>query len=166
MTSTALSPEAIAALPYRPCVGVMLINPGGLVFAAQRVDQDSAAWQMPQGGVDRDEDPQQAALRELQEETGIPPDQVEVLAQTDDWLAYDLPHELVPRVWKGRFRGQQQKWFLCRFLGDDSTIRLDTAHPEFTCWQWMAADDLLRAIVPFKRDIYARVIRTFRPWLS
>ncbi len=160
------SPAALAALPYRPCVGVMLINPAGLIFAGQRIDSAAPAWQMPQGGVDRGETPETAALRELEEEVGLPPAAVEVLDATPDWLRYDLPAELVPRVWGGRYRGQQQRWFLMRHLGPDSDIRIDTAHPEFSRWRWIAADEMLAAIVPFKRDIYARVIDRFRPWLA
>lgn len=160
-----MTPEQITALPYRPCVGVMLINRDGLVFAAQRRDNSAPAWQMPQGGIDAGEDPQAAALRELNEEISVPPEAVEVLAETDDWLAYDLPADLVPRVWGGRFRGQKQKWFLLRLRGADALIDLNTAHPEFSAWKWMRADDLLAAIVPFKRDIYAQVVAAFRPWL-
>lgn len=156
----------MAALPYRPCVGVALINREGLIFAGQRLDSDVPAWQMPQGGVDKGETPEAAALRELEEEIGVPPAAVEVLDATPGWLRYDLPADLVPRVWGGRFRGQEQRWFLMRFQGRDADIRIDTAHPEFSSWRWIAADDLLAAIVPFKRDIYARVIDRFRPWLA
>lgn len=161
-----MTPEQIAALPYRPCVGVMLINRAGLIFAGQRIDTQAPAWQMPQGGVDEGEDPRTAALRELEEEIGVPPDLVEVLAETPDWLCYDLPHEIVPRIWKGRFRGQKQRWFLMRFNGRDDQIRIDRPHPEFSCWRWIAADEMLDAIVPFKRAIYEQVIATFRPWLA
>ena len=164
--AAAPTPDALARLPYRPCVGVALINPAGLIFAGQRIDSDRPAWQMPQGGVDSGEEPQAAALRELTEETGIPPARVEVLDATPDWLRYDLPPELVPKVWGGRFRGQKQRWFLMRFLGADAEIRLDTEHPEFACWRWIGADEMLAAIVPFKREIYARVIDRFRPWLA
>ncbi len=161
-----MTSDVIATLPHRPCVGVMLINAQGLIFAAQRRDASAPAWQMPQGGIDEGEDPQDAALRELHEETGIGPDAVEVLAQTEDWLAYDLPAELVPQIWGGRFRGQKQRWFLLRFTGSDDLIDLDTATPEFSAWQWMTADDLLASIVPFKRKTYAEVVAAFRPWLA
>ena len=115
-------------LPYRPCAGVVLINAEGLIFAGQRIDTQGA-WQMPQGGIDEGEDPRQAALRELVEETGVSPDKVQVLAETPGWVYYDLPPELLGKVWKGRYGGQRQKWVLMRFLGQDADIRIDTDHP-------------------------------------
>ncbi|WP_209425797.1 RNA pyrophosphohydrolase [Pararhodobacter sp. SW119] len=160
-----MTPEAIAALPYRPCVGIMLINAQGEIFAGQRIDASAPAWQMPQGGIDPDEDPRQAALRELQEETGVEPALVEVLDQTPDWLRYDIPADLVPRIWGGHYRGQKQRWYLMRFLGRDDQIDLDGKHAEFSTWRWIDADTMLAAIVPFKRQIYAQVIAAFRPYL-
>jgi putative (di)nucleoside polyphosphate hydrolase len=158
--------KALAALPYRPCVGVMLINRSGLIFAAQRIDSPVSAWQMPQGGIDDGENPGLAALRELQEETSIPPALVAPLAETRDWQAYDLPAEMVPTIWGGKYRGQKQRWFLMRYLGQDAQIDLQTAHPEFSEWRWIDADTLLASIVPFKREIYAKVIAEFRDWLA
>lgn len=161
-----MTPEQIARLPYRPGVGVMLINGAGLIFAAQRLDTAAPAWQMPQGGVDAGEDPRAAALRELEEETGIAPALVQVVAETPGWLSYDLPADLVPRMWKGRFRGQQQKWYLMRYLGGDAQIDIHQAHPEFSEWRWIGADAMIEAIVPFKRDIYRQVVAAFRPHLT
>jgi putative (di)nucleoside polyphosphate hydrolase len=151
----------IEGLPYRPCVGVMLVNRDGRVFAGQRLDNPGPAWQMPQGGIDEGEDPRAAALRELAEETGIPASAAEVVAETPDWIPYDLPLELVPRMWQGRFRGQRQRWFLLRFLGDDSLIDIATADPEFRAWAWVDPAELVERIVPFKRATYAAVLEAF-----
>lgn len=161
-----MTPDEIAKLPYRPCVGVMLMNAGGGVFVGQRNDRFEDAWQMPQGGVDKGEDPRRAALRELREETGVTADLVEIVAETGDWLRYDLPHDIVPKIWKGRYRGQEQKWFLMRFLGRDAQIDIATDHPEFTRWKWQRPDRLLADIVPFKRAVYARVLEAFGGYLD
>lgn len=161
-----MTPEQIAALPYRPNVGIMLINPQGLIFAAQRLDSAVPAWQMPQGGVDEGEDPRHAALRELGEEIGVPPALVQVVDETPGWLTYDLPHDIVPKIWKGRFRGQRQKWFLLRYLGQDAQIDIEREHPEFSEWRWIDAASMIEAIVPFKRDIYRQVVAAFRPHLA
>jgi putative (di)nucleoside polyphosphate hydrolase len=157
---------AAAALPYRPCVGVVLVNRAGLVFAGRRIDSPSPAWQMPQGGIDAGETPKAAALRELREETGVTADRVELAGRTPGWLTYDLPPELLGKVWGGRFRGQRQKWFLFRFRGEDGDIRIDGTHPEFSEWAWKRADDLVAGIVPFKRKVYAQVVAAFRPHLA
>lgn len=156
-----MTPEEIEQLPYRPCVGVMVVNKDGMVFAGRRCDTPDA-WQMPQGGIDDGETPSDAALRELEEETSIARGRVALIAESADWIAYDLPHQLVPKIWKGRFRGQKQRWFLFRFTGHDDEIDLSTAHPEFNAWQWMEPDDLIRSIVPFKRATYTKVLAEFR----
>lgn len=153
-------------LPYRPAAAIMLLNAQNKVFVAQRIDNLAEAWQMPQGGLDEGEDPQAGALRELEEETGIPPHLVEILAKAPEELLYDLPPELVGKIWGGKYRGQAQHWFVARFLGRDEDIDLETAEPEFRAWKWADADQLVDMIVPFKRDLYARVVELFRPHLS
>lgn len=149
----------IEALPYRPCVGIMLFNDRGKVFIARRRDMVSEAWQMPQGGIDEGESPREAAFRELEEEIGTA--RAEVLAETEDWLEYDLPAELVPQLWSGRFRGQTQKWFAMRFTGDDRDIDIETDKPEFLAWKWTCVAALPDLIVPFKRALYAELVRRF-----
>lgn len=153
-----------STLPYRPCVGVVLMNRDGLVFAGERLDTPGA-WQMPQGGIDEGEEPLEAGMRELGEETGVLPGSVEFLAQSPDWLTYDLPPALVGKVWKGRYRGQRQRWLLFRFHGSDAEIRLDLPHPEFGAWAWMPPAEIVERIVPFKRDAYARVFAGFEDHL-
>lgn len=160
-----MTPEQIAKLPYRPCVGVMIANAAGEIFVGQRKDRYKDAWQMPQGGVDPGEDPRDAALREMWEETGITSDLVEVVAEMDGWLPYDLPHDIVPKIWKGRYRGQEQKWFLLRFNGQDEQVNIATDHPEFSAWRWQDPARLVEDIVPFKRDVYAQVLDAFRQHL-
>lgn len=150
----------VTSLPYRPCVGVMLINSDNKVFVGQRLDQIAEAWQMPQGGIDPGEEPEATAFRELREEIGT--DKAEIVAQSRDWLTYDLPADLVGRMWKGRYRGQRQKWFAMRFLGDDRDIDLATHEPEFMAWRWIEPDLLPEVIVPFKRDLYIRIVAEFR----
>ncbi|SFA85599.1 putative (di)nucleoside polyphosphate hydrolase [Poseidonocella pacifica] len=158
-----MTPEEIAKLPYRPCVGVMLANDRGEVFVGQRIDNPGPAWQMPQGGIDEGESPREAALRELGEETGLLPEHVEVEAETSGWVAYDLPHDLVPRIWKGRYRGQEQKWFLMRLRAAEKFVDINTPHPEFSEWKWLPADGLVEQIVPFKRAVYEAVLTEFGP---
>lgn len=152
-------------LPYRPCVGVLLANGDGLVFAGERIDTPGA-WQMPQGGIDKGETPRDAALRELHEETGVAPGLVTVEAETEGWVRYDLPPDLLGKVWKGRYRGQEQKWLLLRFHGTDADIDIATAHPEFSRWTWSTPGDLLDRIVPFKRPVYAEVLAEFAPRIA
>ena len=155
-------------LPYRPCVGVLVLNRAGLVFIGRRIEgpehvDATHAWQMPQGGIDKGEEPWPAALRELHEETNIR--SVERLGEIADWLQYDIPREIVGQAWKGKYRGQTQKWFAMRFTGDDSEI--DLAHPagalepEFSAWRWEPMQNIPSLVVPFKRAVYERVVREF-----
>ena len=148
-------------LPYRSNVGIMLINDEGHVFVGQRLDNNQNAWQMPQGGIDCDEDPQSAAYRELLEETGIEQENVRFLAKSSKWLVYDLPEDLIPKLWDGKYRGQKQKWFLFKFLGTNRDINISTEHPEFSNWKWMPKENLLEEIVPFKKSVYESVLREF-----
>jgi putative (di)nucleoside polyphosphate hydrolase len=150
---------------YRPAAGVMLLNREGKVFVGQRLDSTLEAWQMPQGGLDEEEDPADGALRELEEETGIAPHLVEIIARAPEELFYDLPDDLVGKLWKGRWRGQRQTWLLARFLGSDADIDLETSHPEFRAWKWAEPADLPAMIVPFKKELYEQVLAAFEPWL-
>ena len=163
MSDTVLGPSG---LPYRMGAGVVLINPDGLIFAGQRIDNPGPAWQMPQGGIDKGETPREAALRELTEETGVMPELVEVMAETPDWITYELPPEILGKIWKGKYGGQKQKWFALRFLGGDDSVQIQTEHPEFDRWQWMRASDLVEHIVPFKRALYVQVFKDFRDILA
>ena len=151
---------------YRPCVGVAVVNRDGLLLAGQRIDSDWNAWQLPQGGIDSDETPAEASLRELREETGILPDRVRKLARTDDWICYDLPRELIPKLWGGKYRGQKQLWFLYRFIGRNSDVNIRTRHPEFSDWGWFQIDELIEKIVPFKCHVYRHIKNEFRNFLA
>lgn len=153
------------SLPYRPAAGVVLLNREGKVFVAQRLDSTLEAWQMPQGGLDEGEDAETGALRELEEETSIPRDKVEIVARCPVELTYDLPDDLVGKLWKGKWRGQRQTWFLCRLTGTDADVNLDTEHPEFRAWKWADPAELPAMIVPFKKQLYEDVLEAFRDWL-
>jgi len=155
-------------LPYRPCVGVMLVNAAGHVFVGKRIDTRGAPeggdfWQMPQGGIDEGEELRAAGLRELAEETGVQEHHVTVLAQSREELLYDLPEELMGKLWKGKYRGQRQHWLLARFGGDDADVRLDAHDPaEFHDWKWLDPELLPEVIVPFKKRLYRAVLEEFR----
>jgi putative (di)nucleoside polyphosphate hydrolase len=162
-------------LPYRPCVGAMVLNANGLVWVGHRLAQPGGEmatshqrWQMPQGGIDADEEPLEAVRRELFEETGM--ESLKLLAEAPDWINYDLPPELVGVVWKGKYRGQTQKWFAFRFHGDESEIRINPPpgghSPEFDRWSWRKMDELTGLIVPFKRKVYEDVVGAFRHLVS
>ncbi|HYE00197.1 MAG TPA: RNA pyrophosphohydrolase [Alphaproteobacteria bacterium] len=151
------------ALPYRPNVGLMLMNRAGLIFVARRADTPDA-WQMPQGGVDKGEDYRAAALRELQEEIGT--DRAEIVAESAGEYTYDLPEHLIGRIWGGKWRGQRQKWFLLRFTGQDSDIDLTKHDPEFDAWKWVPLAEVPTLIVPFKRAIYDAVCAEFAPLVT
>lgn len=151
----------IDSLPYRPCAGVMLANREGLIFVGQRLDTRYDAWQMPQGGIDDGEEPEAAAIRELGEETGIAPHHFEIISRSSREHLYDLPEEMVGRMWQGRYRGQRQIWFLARFMGADTDINIATAEPEFRAWKWAAPHTLPDIIVPFKRKLYEDVLAEF-----
>lgn len=156
--------DHIADLPYRPCVGVMLVNASGRVFVGKRIDnKEGDAWQMPQGGIDDGEELHPAALRELAEETGVAPTLVTIIAESREEYFYDLPEELLGRLWGGKFRGQRQKWLLLRFGGEDSDIRLDAHDPaEFCEWRWVEPELLPELIVPFKKRVYRQIVEEFR----
>ncbi len=154
-----------AKLAYRPCVGVVLVNAHGQIFTGERVDTPGA-WQMPQGGIDDGETPDAAAFRELEEETGVTPKSAWLVAESPNWVRYDLPDHLVGKLWKGRFRGQKQKWFLLEFVGKDDEIDIFKHDREFARWRWSTRDEVLRDIVPFKREVYQQVIAAFRSQLE
>jgi putative (di)nucleoside polyphosphate hydrolase len=150
---------------YRRGVGVMLINHQRLVWVGRRIDNRDEAWQMPQGGIDPGEDSWAAAQRELEEETGIAPRLVERVACHPQQLRYDLPEALAGQLWKGKYKGQLQDWYLARFLGADTDVDIATAHPEFSHWQWTEPSLLPELIVPFKRDMYRAILDGFAEWL-
>ena len=147
----------VSKLKYRKNVGMVLINTKGHIFAGKRIDNNTDAWQMPQGGIDEGETPENAAFRELSEETGIPRSQARVIGKTAGWLSYDIPVELISKLWNGQYRGQEQKWFAFEFIGKDSNINIATEKPEFSEWAWKSKKDLLSSIVPFKVEVYQKV---------
>lgn len=153
---------------YRACVGIVVLNKDFKVFIAKRLDAQHAerlnSWQFPQGGVDEGEDLKAAALRELKEETGIKT--VNILDETPDWLYYDLPKHIALKSWKGRYKGQRQKWFLMEFTGSDDEINLAQHTPEFCAWKWISADEVINRVVPFKIDVYKQVISYFSKWFK
>ena len=151
---------------YRPNVGIMLVNAQNKVFVGQRLDRLTNAWQMPQGGIDDGEDPDNAVFRELAEETGVTQDLVRIEAITKEWIHYDLPKDLIEKLWSGKYKGQRQRYYLLRFLGRDNQINIDSKEPEFSAWKWIDHDDLLDNIVAFKRDVYRQVVAEFREYLT
>lgn len=146
--------------PYRPCVGIMLLNQDNNVFVGKRIKPVSETWQMPQGGIDKGETPDIAVFRELQEETGIT-DTAVIIERSPSWFEYKLPKELANTLWRGRYAGQRQLWYLMRHTGPDSAINIHTAHPEFREWRWEDPSRLIELVVPFKRELYAQVIDAF-----
>ena len=148
-------------LPYRPCAGVILMNRDGRVFVGQRIDSTLEAWQLPQGGIDPGEDAETAAVRELFEETGVTADKIELIARAPRELTYDLPEDMIGKVWKGKWRGQRQTWILYRFLGQDGDIRIETERPEFRAWRWIEPASLPAMIVPFKKALYEELLVVF-----
>jgi putative (di)nucleoside polyphosphate hydrolase len=161
-----MTPEEISLLPYRPCVGIVLINKEKNIFGGQRIDSKTNAWQMPQGGIDDGERPLNAAFRELEEETGIEKPAIIYIDKMDELIPYDLPIELIPKLWKGRYRGQMQQWFLFEFLQNDNLINIKTEHPEFSRWKWMTKEEMLKNIVPFKLNTYQTVFQYFDKHLN
>lgn len=151
-------------LPYRLGVGIMMLNHDNKVFVGRRIDSTLDAWQMPQGGIDKNEDAKKAMFRELMEETGT--NNIEIISESKEWFHYDLPKELVHKIWKGKYRGQKQKWFLTKFLGTDNEINIKTHHPEFNAWKWCNPDEILKYVVDFKRDLYVSVLQEFKPLLT
>ncbi|MCW9046112.1 MAG: RNA pyrophosphohydrolase [Alphaproteobacteria bacterium] len=164
MSKKSLTKKQQAKLPFRRGVGIMLFNKKGQIFVAQRLDT-SGAWQMPQGGLDKGEKPKKAALREMKEEIGT--DKGKIVGKTRKWLSYDLPPHVVHLVWKGRHRGQKQRWYAVKFTGKDKDINLNhTNRPEFDRWKWVSVDDLVNDIVPFKRKLYKKIVADLKKYVK
>ena len=157
-----MTQQDLEKLPYRENVGIMLVNYQNMVFVGQRLDNHQDAWQMPQGGIDPGENAEDAAFRELEEETGVIKDFAQIEAISKDWINYELPVELIPSLWQGRYRGQKQKWFLMRFCGSDEQVNIATSNPEFATWKWLAISELEKNIVDFKKAVYRKVIKEFK----
>lgn len=152
--------------PYRLGVGIMLMNAQHDLFVARRSDMITLYWQMPQGGIDQNESIEDAALRELQEETSIAPHLVHILSQTQQWHRYDFPEYIQKKAWGGFYRGQQQIWFLMRYMGTEIEINLNTSTPEFVEWKWINKNSLVSSTVDFKRDLYQSLLREFSPYFK
>ena len=150
---------------YRPNVGMMIINNQKKIFVGKRIDHPSEFWQMPQGGIDSKEKPEVAALREMEEEVGIKKNKVKLIYQITDWYYYSIPKDLAQTLWKGRYKGQRQKWFLFKFKGTESDINIHTDHPEFSDYKWVNKDFLVPNIVPFKKEIYNKLLEDFKDYL-
>ena len=150
---------------YRPNVGMMIINKQKKIFVGKRIDHPSEFWQMPQGGIDSEEKPEVAALREMEEEVGIKKNKVKLINQITDWYYYSIPKDLAQTLWKGRYKGQRQKWFLFEFKGTESDINIHTEHPEFSDYKWVTKDFLVPNIVPFKKEIYNKLLEDFKNYL-
>ena len=152
--------------PYRPCVGIILTHPDGRVFVGDRIDTDGENWQLPQGGIDKGETPEQSAWRELYEETGVDKAKATLTHMSEDWIAYDLPLDISHKIWGGKYRGQQQKWAVFQFHGNDSDIDLTVHHQEFSRWQWMDFTQTPNHIVPFKRELYETIVAKLSPYVK
>ena len=150
---------------YRPNVGMMIINQKKEIFVGKRIDHPSNFWQMPQGGIDAQEIPSIAALREMEEEVGIKKNKVDLLTETKDWYYYSIPSDLAKTLWKGKYKGQRQKWYLYKFKGTEKDINIHTEHPEFSDYKWVTKDFLVPNIVPFKKKIYEKLLLEFKDYL-
>tara|TARA_B100001057_G_scaffold88906_1_gene85097 strand:- start:1140 stop:1613 length:474 start_codon:yes stop_codon:yes gene_type:complete len=150
---------------FRPNVGMMILSESNKIFVGKRIDHPSEFWQMPQGGIDNDENPSIASLREMEEEVGLKKNKVELITQSSDWYYYYLPKDLAETMWKGKFKGQRQMWFLYKLIGSDQDINIHTKHPEFSDWKWVNKDFLVPNIVPFKKKTYTKVLEEFKNYL-